>query len=63
MGCPMTILMMLLTIQQVCEALSISHWTLANWRREGFGPPWLRLKGNDIRYPAGGALPMTGCTD
>ena len=43
--------MKLLTIIQTCERLGLSKWTLANYRRDGFGPPYLRLKGNDIRYP------------
>ena len=41
----------LLKIAEVCELLNVSKWTLAGWRRDGFGPPFLRLKGNDIRYP------------
>jgi predicted DNA-binding transcriptional regulator AlpA len=41
----------LLTIIQTCERMGLSRYTLANYRRDGFGPPYLRLKGNDIRYP------------
>ena len=44
----------LLVIQEVVERLKVSKWTLANWRRDGFGPPYVRLKGNDIRYPEDG---------
>ena len=43
--------MKLLTIIQACERLGLSKWTLANYRRDGHGPRYLRLKGNDIRYP------------
>jgi len=42
----------LLTVLAVTDCLKVSKWTLANWRRCGFGPPYVRLKGNDIRYPA-----------
>ena len=42
----------LLKIAEVCEALKVSDWTLAGWRKSGFGPPFLRLKGNDVRYPS-----------
>ena len=41
----------LLKIAEVCEALQVSEWTLAGWRKDKFGPQWLRLKGNDVRYP------------
>ena len=40
----------LLKIAEVCELLKVSTWTLAGWRKSGFGPPFLRLKGTDIRY-------------
>jgi hypothetical protein len=40
----------LLVIQEVVDRVKVSKWTLANWRRSGFGPPYVRLKGNDIRY-------------
>ena len=40
----------LLVIQEVMDRIKVSKWTLANWRRGGFGPPYVRLKGNDIRY-------------
>ena len=33
------------------EQIRLSRWTLAAWRKSGFGPAYLRLKGNDIRYP------------
>jgi predicted DNA-binding transcriptional regulator AlpA len=36
------------------ERLKVSEWTLANWRRCGFGPPYVRLKGNDLRFPEDG---------
>ena len=41
----------LLKIAEVCELLKVSTWTLASWRKDKFGPKWLRLKGNDVRYP------------
>jgi len=44
----------LLVIGEVVDRLKVSKWTLANWRRDGFGPPYVRLKGNDIRYPEDG---------
>jgi hypothetical protein len=44
----------LLVIQGVMDRIKVSKWTLANWRRDGFGPPYVRLKGNDIRYPEDG---------
>jgi len=40
-----------LKISQVVELLQVSDWTLAGWRRTGFGPPFIRLKGNAVRYP------------
>ena len=42
--------MRLLSIKETCERLGLTKWTLANYRRDGHGPPYLRLKGNDIRY-------------
>jgi predicted DNA-binding transcriptional regulator AlpA len=44
----------LLVIGEVTDRLKVSKWTLANWRRGGFGPPYVRLKGSDIRYPEDG---------
>ena len=44
----------------VSERLKVSEWTLANWRRCGFGPPYVRLKGNDLRYPEDGLLKWIG---
>jgi len=43
--------MKLLPVDEVCERIGLSRWTLAAWRKAGFGPPYLRLKGNDLRYP------------
>jgi predicted site-specific integrase-resolvase len=48
----MTILM--LKIREMCECLQVSDWTLANWRREGYGPPYIRLPNNSVRYPSDG---------
>ena len=39
---------------EVSVRLKVSEWTLANWRRCGFGPPYVRLKGNDLRFPEDG---------
>ena len=41
----------LLKIGEVCKLLQVSPWTLAGWRKDKFGPKWLYLKGNDVRYP------------
>ena len=40
----------LLRPSQVAERLGVSRYTLLEWRRSGFGPPFLRLRGNDLRY-------------
>ena len=52
MAIPQAVTAGLLKIAEVCEALRVSDWTLAAWRKSGFGPPFLRLKGNDVRYPS-----------
>ena len=44
----------LLVIKEIMKRLKVSKWTLANRCRDGFGPPYVRLKGNDIRYPEDG---------
>ncbi|MCP9990029.1 helix-turn-helix domain-containing protein [Streptomyces albogriseolus] len=39
--------------QQVCDLLGISYQTLANWRYQGYGPVYTRLrpsKRSPIRY-------------
>jgi hypothetical protein len=36
---------------ETSKRLDVSVWTLANWRKTAFGPPYIRLKHNDIRYP------------
>ncbi|MFC1660873.1 helix-turn-helix transcriptional regulator [Gemmatimonadota bacterium] len=41
----------LLKPAQVAQRLGVSRYTLLEWRRAGFGPPFLRLRGNDLRYP------------
>jgi excisionase family DNA binding protein len=38
-----------LTESEVAELLKVSVGTLRRWRREGTGPPWLRL-GRGVRY-------------
>lgn len=41
----------LLKPAEVANRLRVSRYTLLEWRRVGFGPPFLRLRGNDLRYP------------
>ena len=41
----------LLKPKVVAEQLGVSPFTLLEWRRSGFGPPFLRLRGNALRYP------------
>jgi predicted site-specific integrase-resolvase len=41
----------LLKPSDVADRLRVSKYTLLEWRRSGFGPPFLRLRGNDLRYP------------
>ncbi len=37
--------------QPVAAALlDVSEYTLAAWRRDGYGPPYVRLRRNDVRY-------------
>ena len=40
----------LLKPKEVANALGVTTFTLLEWRRAGFGPPFLRLRGNDLRY-------------
>jgi hypothetical protein len=44
-----------MTSEETAEYLSLSTWTLQVWRRKGFGPPYIRLRGKNptsgsIRY-------------
>ena len=39
----------LLTQQQLAEELQVTVRTLERWRREGTGPPWVRV-GRSPRY-------------
>lgn len=39
----------LLTPSEVAELLATSEITLSRWRRDGQGPPWIRL-GIQVRY-------------
>lgn len=41
----------LLTISEVAHLLRISRWELSDWRRNGAGPPYLKLSYKIIRYP------------
>jgi predicted site-specific integrase-resolvase len=39
-----------LTDRELIEVLGVSRSTLARWRHDGIGPPWVRLEGT-VRYP------------
>lgn len=39
-----------LTIQEVSERLRVGHNTLEKWRKNGEGPPFLKV-GHWVRYP------------
>lgn len=41
----------LLKPAEVADRIGVSKYTLLEWRRDGFGPPFLRLRGNSLRYP------------
>ena len=46
-----------LTDKQLCELLSVDGRTTLRWRRDGGGPPYIRLGGpgrGPIRYPKAG---------
>ena len=36
---------------QVARLLGVSYWSLLGWRKEGSGPPFLRITCGCIRYP------------
>lgn len=40
----------LLTTDDVSKIFQLSRYTLAAWRKQGFGPPFITLTGG-IRYP------------
>jgi excisionase family DNA binding protein len=42
-----------LTPDELSKSYKISKRTLENWRRNGSGPPWIRI-GRQIRYPRSG---------
>ena len=44
----------LLSSFQVAGLLGMSAWNLILWRKKGFGPPFLRVTRNIIRYPKPG---------
>lgn len=46
----MTEHVILLTEAEAADFLAMSPGTLANWRSEGVGPPYLRLRDRAIRY-------------
>ena len=39
---------------QVARLLGMSAWNLILWRKKGFGPPFVRITRNMIRYPKQG---------
>ena len=39
-----------LTTQQVADVLGVTKWTLAYWRAQRQGPPFVMLTGATIRY-------------
>lgn len=41
----------LLTSFEVARFLRVSKWTLCDWRKNGGGPPFLKLSRQAIRYP------------
>jgi len=46
----------LYTPEEVAEILKVSRVTLTRWRKEGFGPKFIRLgtkKWSRVRYPEG----------
>ena len=40
----------LLKPAEVAKLIGVSTYTLFSWRKSGFAFPYLRLKGNSIRY-------------
>ncbi len=40
-----------LTTHEIAQYLRVTPLTLKNWRRDGEGPPWIRLGPKMIRYP------------
>lgn len=41
----------LLTQKQVAHLLNVRVCRLARWRRDGYGPPYVRLPAGHPRYP------------
>lgn len=35
---------------EVAEIVGVSKYTLQAWRRQGYFVPWVRLRGNQVRY-------------
>lgn len=40
----------LLKQDDTARMLGVSTYTLQAWRQAGFGPPFVRMRGNDLRY-------------
>jgi predicted DNA-binding transcriptional regulator AlpA len=41
----------MLTTFEVAHFLRVSRWTLSDWRRNGTGPPFVKLSRRVLRYP------------
>jgi predicted site-specific integrase-resolvase len=51
---PLNVYPALMTVEQVAEVIQVRPRTLFAWRRDGGGPPFVRLgdgRGSSIRYP------------
>lgn len=42
-----------LTTSEVARFLRVTRWTLGNWRKDGAGPPFIKLSRQIVRYPRG----------
>ena len=40
-----------LATRELADLLHVSLWGLMRWRCDGYGPPFLRLGRNSVRYP------------
>jgi excisionase family DNA binding protein len=40
-----------LTTYEVARFLRVSRWTLSAWRKNGVGPPFVKLSRRTVRYP------------
>ena len=37
----------------VADMLDLTTQTLMSWRKKGFGPKWIKINKNTVRYPIG----------